>query len=667
MNEIGIAFNLQSPQEKNKDIKIYISEKKEDNLLYKFMIGCDGAWETLRDFSPEEEVIWTPHKDGRYTIMVQAKTLDSVKSFDYVSKADFIIGKEEEKIINNIYLDKEEIVKGDKVTLTIETKKLDLVFRYYIKEKDIWRLIKDYSAENTLTFIADKPGQNEILVQCKTLDSKNKFDECENILFQVEETKKVEIINFKCLIEDIIVDNELVFEVETSCKDGKTILYKFIKVAEDGSKECIQDYSNKNIVSFIETKKGDYKLLCLVKDIYSPRDYDDIAALNYTVKPYKDIVIQSFTSDLSSPQVCETCINFKAVVFGGKELQYRFKIDGNHPEDSGYIRNSNFLWKTKKPGKYKIELWVKDVSFDGNYEKSAVMNFIIEEKNLDPIIISKVVLDKNNKILIGETINAKVIASGGIEPRYSFHVKKEGKEIEKINFGTCNWVNFTPEEKGVYELEVRVKDKYSKRNYDSHSIVYIEAFDYMPASIDYILHKKKENYQIGDIIDYEIITQYTQKTLVKYVLNINGRKVEETDYVKDKNYSFIPKCSGIYTLEIYAKNEKSDKEFDCKREIKINVYDAPPISNIKISCDKKFLKVNETVTFNVSCDGGQDVLYKFYIMEQKNWKLVQNYSKKNYYSFMPFHNGVYKLLVLCKSGLRKCDYEDYDIIKFQVE
>lgn len=29
MNEIGIAFNLQSPQEKNKDIKIYISEKKK--------------------------------------------------------------------------------------------------------------------------------------------------------------------------------------------------------------------------------------------------------------------------------------------------------------------------------------------------------------------------------------------------------------------------------------------------------------------------------------------------------------------------------------------------------------------------------------------------------------------------------------------------------------
>lgn len=667
MNEISIAFNLQSPQQKNKDVKIYISEKKEDNLLYKFMVGKDGTWETLRDFSPEEEVIWTPSNEGDYTIMVQARSLNSSKSFDYVSRAYFTIGKNQEKLINNIYLDKDKIIKGDTVTLTIESNKSPLVYKYYMKYNDSWKLVKDYSAENILTFTANNLGQNEIIVQCKTIDSKNKFDECENIVFQVDEIKKVEITNFECLIPDMIADNELVFQVEASNEDGKAVLYKFIKINEDGSRECVQDYSNKKIVNFIETKSGNYKLLCLAKDMYSPNDFDDRAVLNYSVKPYRDIVIQSFTSNLSSPQVCGTEVKLKALVSGGKELQYRFKIDGNFPEDSGYTRNNVYTWKTRKPGEYKVELWVKDVSFEGKYEKSAAINFVVEEQSLEPIVIGKVMLDKSNKILKGETINVTVIASGGIEPRYSFHVKKGGKEVEKIDFGTCNWVNFTPEEKGTYELEVRVRDKYSKRDYDSHSIVYVEAFDYMPASIDYILHKSKESYLVGDIIDFKVITQNTKKNLVKYVLSINGRIVEETDYVIDKNYSFVPKCSGNYILEIYAKNLESDKEFDSKREIKLKVYDAPLISNVKIQCDKDKLKINEAAIFTVSCMGGQDVLYEFYIMERGNWRLVQNYSKKNYYSFMPFSKGSYRILVLCKSSLRKCDYESYDIIEFEAE
>lgn len=667
MNEISIAFNLQSPQKKNKAIKIYISEKQEDNLLYKFMAGYNGTWEILRDFSSEEEITWTPSKEGNYTIMVQAKSVNSSKSFDYVSRADFTIGKKEEKFISNMYLDKEKVIKDDTVTLTVEASKGSLVFRYYIKEKEGFRLLKDYSAENTLVFTAQSLGQNEIMVQCKTLDSKNKFDECESIVFQVEEIKKAEITNFESLIYDMIVDNELVFQVEASHEERSTILYKFIKIYGDGSKKCVQDYSTKKMVSFTETQGGDYKLLCLAKDIYSPKDYDDRAVLNYHVKPYRDIVIQSFTSDLSSPQVCETEIKLKAVVSGGKELQYRFKIDGNFKEDSGYSRNSTYTWKTKKPGEYKIELWVKDVSFLGKYEKCAEMNFVVDEKSLVPIVISQVILDKNNKILKGETINVKAIASGGIEPRYSFHVKKGSREVERIDFGTCSWVNFTPEEKGLYELEVRVRDKYSSRDYDSHSIVYIEAFDYMPASIDYILHRKKENYQVGDTIDYKIITQNTKKILVKYVLSINGRRVEETDYVIDKNYTFVPKCSGSYTLEVYAKNEESDKEFDSKKEVKLKVYDAPPINNVKIRYDKEQIKINEAVTFTAACEGGQDVLYEFYITEMGNWNLVQGYSRKNYYSFMPFSRGVYRILVLCKSSLRKCDYENYHMLEFEVE
>ena len=92
------------------------------------------------------------------------------------------------------------------------------------------------------------------------------------------------------------------------------ILYKFVKINSQGNSICIQDYSTKKLVSYVEENMGNYKLLCMAKDMYSLHEFDDRALIHYTVKPYEEIKIQSFTSDLSSPQLCDTPINLKCIV-----------------------------------------------------------------------------------------------------------------------------------------------------------------------------------------------------------------------------------------------------------------------------------------------------------------------------------------------------------------
>jgi hypothetical protein len=668
MNELSIVFDVESPQQKDSKINIAIAEKPNDNLLFKYIVGSNGTWETIKDFTNEDSIYWEPKKEGKYVIMVQAKEAESNKSFDYVSRAQYVIGEEQqEKLIRNIYLDKTNLTVGDKLNLTVEASRVPAVYRYWIRENNDWELIKDYSADNNLTWSIKDSGEYEILVECKSPDSKNKFDDYQKVVFKVDGTKQLEITDFKVLGGEMLVDNELIFQVDADYDDTRMILYKFIKISQDGSFNCIQDYSTKRMLSFVEKEAGDYKLLCLAKDMYSQKEYDDRAILNYKVKPYKEIIIKSFTTDLSSPQVCDTAVTLKAAVSGGKELLYRFKIDGNYGEDSGYRRDSTYVWKTQKGGEYRIELWVKDVSFQGTYEASSAMNFIVDEQCSDPVVINEVVLDNRNKLVKGEVVNIKVIASGGTELRYSFIEKKAEKIISTIDYGTCNWVNFTGKEQGSFELEVRVKDKYSKREYDSHSIVYLEVFNYMPAVIDYILSPIKEHYIVGEILHFNIITQNTKETLLKYVLCINGQKVEETDFQMDTRYMFTPKCSGAYSLEVYAKNEKSEKEFDCMKEIKLKIQEALPVTNSKISSDKTKISINEGATFIVKSKGGKDVLYQFYLMNKGDWTLVQDYSKKNYYSFIPFSKGTYKVLALTKSSLKKVSYEDYDIFQFVVE
>lgn len=183
----------------------------------------------------------------------------------------------------------------------------------------------------------------------------------------------------------------------------------------------------------------------------------------------------------------------------------------------------------------------------------------------------------------------------------------------------------------------------------------------------YVLYPVKEHFLCGDDILVQVITSNTKDVLIKYALKINGHKVEESDFASSKEYVFTPKCSGIYGIQIYGKNKKSQELFDCKKDIRVVVNDTLPIVNTKIKSDKSKIKENEPAIFSVESNGGKDNLYEFYLMEKDEWIKVQAYSKKNYYSFIPFSKGKYKLLCLCKSSYKKCAYEDYDISEFYVE
>ena len=667
MNEMSILFSLGKIEEKYKEIEISVENKIEDNLDYKFLVGLEGTWTTLKKLSRDSDVIWKPEIDGKYSVMVQAKRKKSNKPFDFMSKTDYIVGEACEKIIKDIYIDKTEIVVGEKIALSVEAIKTPIMYRYWVCEKGNWMLIKDYSPDNILIWTSKYSGPQEFLVECKNPDSQNVFDDFMKIAFNVKAMQSLEIMDFKCLTQNILVDTELVFEVDAKYEDNRMVLYKFIKNSAEGDIVCLQDYSTKKLVSYIEEKKGDYKLLCMAKDMYSLHEFDDRALINYSVDPYEEIIIQSFTSDLSSPQVCDTPIIFKCISRGGKELLYKFMVNGTIKEDSGYIRKNNYTWTPKEAGEYKIRLLVKDASFNGEYEKETSFDFIIDEIAGGNVIIEDVIIDRKNVVLIGETVNVMVKATGGTSLRYSFAISKDDKETEKMLFGVYDFVNFTPEEKGKFKLEIRVKDKYSRREYDAHEVVYIEALEYIPAKIEYVLMPTRMYFMVGDSISLQVISENTGDTVVNYILKIDGHSVEQTGFVEHKNYEIKPKCSGTYLIELLAKNKKSTNAYDSKKEIKIEVHDGLPITGTKILCDRANFKANETITFGVQSTGGKEVVYEFYLMEKGDWSLVQKFSRKDDYIFMPFSAGTYKILVLSKSFYKSISYEDYDILEIDVK
>ena len=580
----------------------------------------------------------------------------------------------ESSIIKEIIIDKEEIMVGKKCSIEVKTFDENMyLYRFYIKRYKEWDIVRDYDTSNILKYTATEAGEKEFLIQCKKMESIESFEDYKIIKVNVKNISKIEITNFKCLSKSLIVGEKLDFRVDTNIKleanekDELIVLYKFYKIYKDGKSVCIQDYSTKNDVYYNESKNGSYRILCLVKSILSNKEYDDRALLVYTVKPYKDVKINSFVADLNSPQVSETDIKFTSEVQGGNNLVYKYKVNGPIEEDTGFMDKDEFTWKPVEAGEYEIILYIKDVNYKGEYEDTKKIAFTIEKKGKKPVKILDVVIDKEKKIITGEPVNIMVNGEGGTKLQYAFTIRHDNRRIEGVKYNKSNWINFIPKQVGEYEVEIMLKDKYSDKPYDTQTVIYLKAMEYLPGEIDYIILPYKETHLIGETIEFECIVQNTQNTLVKYETKINGNSVEQTEFLKNKKLRFIPKTAGKYTIEVYAKNLKCKGEYDSKKQVSLYVSEASPVIETKIITNKVEGNINEELTFEVVSRGGKDVCYEFYLMENNEWKKVQAYSRKHYYSFIPFIPGKYKILALAKSYYKKVNYEDYDEIIFTIK
>lgn len=602
-------------------------------------------------------------------IEVQAESVSEKKAVSLEENA-----QEELDIIKEIVIDKEEIAIGEKFSIEVKTaNESSYLYRFYIRRYKDWDIVRDYDTSNILKYTATEDGEKEFLIQCKRMESIENFEDYKTIKVNVKNINKIEIKNFKCLSKSLIVGEKLKFTVETSIRveeqeESKIILlYKFYKIYKDGKSVCIQDYSTKNDVSYKETEAGNYRMLCLVKSIFSNKEYDDRAILVYSVKPYKDIKINSFVANFNSPQVTESYIKFMSEVQGGNDLLYKYKVNGPIEENTGFINSNEFTWRPIEAGEYEIILYVKDANYKGEYEDSKKIAFTIEKKGKKPVKIIDVVVDKEKKIIVGEPVNIMVNGEGGTRLQYSFTVRKDNRRLEHVDYNKSNWISFVPKQAGEYEVEIMLKDKYSNKSYDAQTIICIKAMEYLPGEIDYIILPYKETHLVGETIEFECIIQNTQSVLVKYETKINGHSVEQTEFSKNKKLRFIPKIAGKYTIEVYAKNLKCKGEYDSKKQISLHVSEASPVIETKIVANRLESNVNEELTFEVTSRGGKDVCYEFYLMENNEWKQVQAYSRKKYYSFIPFIQGKYKILALAKSYYKKVNYEDYDEIVFHVK
>lgn len=138
------------------------------------------------------------------------------------------------------------------------------------------------------------------------------------------------------------------------------------------------------------------------------------------------------------------------------------------------------------------------------------------------------------------------------------------------------------------------------------------------------------------------------------------------DYSTKNTYTWVPKVGGDYNFLVHVKDKYSSIDFDGLMTLDYRI-----LSDIKvngITADKPSPQTTGTLV-NITADaqGGNERLYKFNLLKDGVWEVVQDYSPNSTFSWMPTLAGDYKFSVHVKDSNSSKSYDAYGVISYEVK
>lgn len=137
------------------------------------------------------------------------------------------------------------------------------------------------------------------------------------------------------------------------------------------------------------------------------------------------------------------------------------------------------------------------------------------------------------------------------------------------------------------------------------------------------------------------------------------------DYSTKSTYTWIPKAGGNYKFSVHVKDKYSAKDYDAYSALSYSI-----LSNVdmkSVEADKQSPQAaGAPIKVTAEADGGKEKLYKFNLLKDGKWTVVQEYSSKNSYDWKPSESGDYKFSVHVKDVGSSKSYDDYGVLDYKI-
>jgi N-acetylmuramoyl-L-alanine amidase len=346
--------------------------------LYRFIAvnTTTGQQTMLQDYNQTNSITWSPSSYGSYQIKAYIKSASSPHEFDayttYNVKFEEEQPEETATTIESIKVDKAKVYAGKPFTATAQASSQNKpLYKFWIGQQSSsgnwsWSVIQNYSEKNSVTYTIKKPGHYRVSVYVK--DSASSKDP--EVLKQCD----VSVENSPTTIESLNVNLTEVytgkpFTATAQASSQNKTLYKFWIGQESSngnwSWSVIQNYSEKNSVTYSTNKPGHYRVSVYVKDSASSKDPE--------VLKQCDVHVGSFPTTIESINLNKTEVYtgkpFTATAQASSQNKTLYKFWIGQQSSNGnwswtviqnYSEKNSVTYTMKKPGHYRVSAYVKD-------------------------------------------------------------------------------------------------------------------------------------------------------------------------------------------------------------------------------------------------------------------------------------------------------------------
>ncbi|MCU5097278.1 triple tyrosine motif-containing protein, partial [Bacillus wiedmannii] len=267
---------------------------------------------------------------------------------------------------------------------------------------------------------------------------------------------------------------------------------------------------------------------------------------------------------------------------------------------------------------------------------------------------------------IGIPITLTATSEGSNQPVYKFFVY-DGKTWKVLQeYGDKDIYMWKPEKEGTYKIVVHAKDVNSKEAYNNFTAIEYKVTNGKVNKVQ-IATDKKGPQEIGIPITLTATSEGSNQPVYKYFV-YDGKTWKVLQEYSDKNvYTWKPEEEGTYKIVVHAKGVNSKEAYDNFTAIEYKVTNGK-VNKVQIATDKKGPQgIGVPITLTATSEGSKQPVYKFFAYDGKTWKVLQEYSDKNVYTWKPEKEGTYKIVVHAKDVSSKEAYENFEAMEFVVK
>jgi|GEM_PF-2633888 len=650
-----------------------ITSGDTDGAQYEFQVKQDGSgWETVQDFSGQNDCTWTPPAIGAYDIRVYAH--NSVPQEDAVDTITSYVGTDIPKQQGaDLVAAADSNEYNQPVTLSATTEGDESLtgraeYRYTYKYGRRWHEIEDWTDNSTCDFTPPRKGTYYFRVYIRTQGRTGRYDTYKTIKYiasDIPKQKSVTLAPDKPPVQeagtDIILSAQATVNNATLA-DRAQYLFKY-KYGRRWTE--VQGWSDDPTCTWVPERKGTYYLRVYTRT-EGRSGYDTYDTYKYTVdiQPLESV---SLAIDKDSPQEAATEITLTANAEGlhadGTELYLiRAKMGRRWYAISPWSTNNQATWTPSKPGSYTLQVLARAAGRSGyDVVYKAPQPYIVTEIPKQTGVSLTTDIREGQEYGTDVTLTATPaagVASDRAEYRFIYKYGRRWHEIQDwASSNTCTW---QPPRRGTYYIRIYSRTQGRTNRYDAYDTIKSYFADIpKQTSVNLTFDKAPIQESNTDILLTAENTTANEtlagraEYMFKYKL---GRKTEMIrDWSKENTCTWTPVKKGKYILYAYVRTE-GRSGYDAYKYYKYYEIDVTPLTNVSLTAEQPSpQKAGTDITLTATAEGlhADNALYRYLYKYGSRWYEIQDWTDSNTCTWkLPEKEYMYTVLVQARADGR---------------